>query len=1049
MKLFRSFLISLSMILVLVFVIACAGNRQTNGTPQAETLTDIMPTSQDNVLYLNLIWHQHQPLYYMDENGIYTRPWVRVHGTKDYYDMASTVAKYSNVHVTFNLTPVLLRQLNDFANDGAKDIYWQLAEKPASSLTNEDKRFLLQRFFDANSDHIIARFPRYQQLLEKRGGTDIQTIDAGLQSFTEQDYRDLQLWFNLAWFDPDFLTQAPLNSLVDKGRNFSEEDKIIIFSEARNIIQKIIPLHKTMQDNKQIEIITTPYAHPILPLVYSTKLALVGNPSAMMPELFTYPNDAIEQLNKSVDIYQQYFGKSPRGLWPGEGAVSQEVVPLIAQSGYQWMASGEPVLAQSLGIGNFTRNSDETVQQADALYRPYFVQGDDGKKVAIFFRDGVISDKLGFTYSGLSGEVAAQDLMQRLENIQNQIFIEGAKGPHIISIILDGENAWEYYDNDGKEFLNAFYRLLSESKTIKTVTPSEYLAMFPQQLALDHLFSGAWFSPNYDTWIGEKEEQTAWNYLGWTRAELAKYDLYKKKMISMEALAQAQDYMYLAEGSDWFWWYGSDQDSGQDEYFDTGFRALLAGVYETLGVKTPNFVNTPIIPRDNVQPIKPVQGLSSPLIDGIDSPNEWEQSAVYPADGLGGVGFNYLFDTKNLYIKLNGGVDDKSFDMLGVYIGAPDSVDNSAFAHQEDETLWLGFSATNLFEWKIGEDQLKMFLPENGIWTSGESTGEIVASTNCIEIAIPWQAMRVKNKEISALNSGDELKLTLLIREKQRDNATKKSLLPAAGPTQLIVPDIGNITTLLNIDDPLNDDHGPGTYTYPDDVVFEDNVFDLRSFQVAYNDQDYIFKFEMAAPITNPWGAGNNLALQTLDVYIDIDPGEGTGSRLLLPGRNAALESGNGWDFMLWAEGWTPQIITPDPTSGDLKTLNAEFKIVVNAPSGEVTLRIPKNTISSYFQQQDRDVGNPIGWGFVAAVLSQDGFPSTGVWRVRDINQIAEQWRFGGASTDTNHTRIIDLALSADFAPTQENILSNFTSSTISMGELVADDFSQIPLLRP
>lgn len=241
--------------------------------PAEPTPTPATEMAED-VLYLNLMWHQHQPLYYKDENGVYTRPWVRVHATKDYYDMAYLVSQYPNVHVTFNLTPVLLRQLEDFVNNGAKDLYWVMTEKPANQLSEDDKRFILQRFFDANWDKLIGRYPRYKELLEKRGGTDAEAIQNALTTFTEQDFRDLQIWWNLVWFDPMFLNQPPLKDLVEKGRNFSEEDKEIIFREARRIMAETVPLHRKLQEAGQIEVTTTPYAHPILPLLIDGLLAV-------------------------------------------------------------------------------------------------------------------------------------------------------------------------------------------------------------------------------------------------------------------------------------------------------------------------------------------------------------------------------------------------------------------------------------------------------------------------------------------------------------------------------------------------------------------------------------------------------------------------------------------------------------------------------------------------------------------------------------------------------------------------------------------------------
>jgi len=350
------------------------------------------PAPDKDILYVNLTWHQHQPLYYKNEDDVYTRPWVRAHATKDYLDMAQKVAEYEDVHVTFNFTPSLIRQLNDIAN-GAKDIYWVLGEKPVSELTSEEKRFILERFFDVDWDNIISRYPRFQELLDKRGGTDEASIDAAMESFTNQDYLDLKIWFNLAWFDPVFLSEEPLLGLVEKGEGFVESDKEVLFTKVLEVVQDVITYHKQLQDSGQIEVTTTPYAHPIPPLIYNNQLSLVGNPSAKMPGIpFAYPQDAQEHLVLSVEMYEENFGIGVHSLWPGEGAVAQDVVPMIAQAGYTFMQTGEPVLAKSLGIESFTRDSEGFGQEVDDLYRPYYVSDDSGNWVSVFFPEGDPAD---------------------------------------------------------------------------------------------------------------------------------------------------------------------------------------------------------------------------------------------------------------------------------------------------------------------------------------------------------------------------------------------------------------------------------------------------------------------------------------------------------------------------------------------------------------------------------------------------------------------------------------------------------------------------------
>jgi alpha-amylase/alpha-mannosidase (GH57 family) len=405
---------SLFVICLLVFALTASA---------CETTTPV-PPPEEQPIYLSIIWHQHQPVYFKDpESGIYAKPWVRVHATKDYVDMAAILKEYPDIRATFNLTPSLLRQIDDL-NQGAKDLYWVTAEIPATELTDEDKDFLLARFFDTNR-RIIARFPRYQELLEKRdrGGA--------LETYTGDDYRDLQILFNLAWVDPDWLAQEPLASLVTKGRDYSEEDKAILFEEHRRLISEVIPIHKELQDARQIEITMTPYAHPILPLLISTDLARVAMPDVDLRGVrFTYGLDAVAQIRLGVELYEEQFGRPPAGMWPAEGSVSQEIVGMVARAGIRWMASDEGVLANSLGFPSFTRNSQEVVTEPDKLYRPYYVQSSQGETVAIVFRDVVISDRVGFIYSGLTGSLAATDFINRIHAIRDALIESGAEGPH-------------------------------------------------------------------------------------------------------------------------------------------------------------------------------------------------------------------------------------------------------------------------------------------------------------------------------------------------------------------------------------------------------------------------------------------------------------------------------------------------------------------------------------------------------------------------------------------------------------------------------------------
>jgi alpha-amylase/alpha-mannosidase (GH57 family) len=1013
--------------------------------PTEEPAPTEAPAPKD-AIYLSLVWHQHQPLYYKDADGVYTRPWARAHATKDYYDMAAILRSYPDVHVTFNLTPVLIRQLDDLAA-GAKDYYWVLSEIPADQLDNEQKRFILTRFFDANWDHMIARCPRYEQLLDLRGrDAEPETIEAALAAFTEQDLRDLQTWWNLAWFDPSFLQQEPLQSLVEKGRDFSEADKQVIFEEVRRVLQMVIPEHKALQDAGQIEVIVTPYAHPILPLLYASDLHGVGDPGATLPTRFSYPNDGIAQVQKAVEVYESHYGRPPRGMWPAEGAVAQEIVKSVADAGFTWMASGEGVLAKSLGLDGFTRDADETVEQADALYRPYYVRDRDGPPVAIIFRDLRMSDLIGFEYSGTPAQEAAADFIARVEAIRARLKAEGAEGPHLVSVILDGENAWEHYDNDGIDFLNALYTRLSESETIITVTPLEYLALFPAQRELENLWPGAWFSTDYATWIGEPEENTGWEYLLRTRKTLAQYDL-KGKEIAPDKLAQALDFMYLAEGSDWFWWYGADQDSGTDTYFDEGYRALLRGVYESLGEPVPPFVDAPIIAAQTAPALQEPTGIITPIVDGLAADGEWRAAGRYEARGGAQAraadviaAFYYGYDAQNLYVRVDARQDwaELGAAIVGLYVGVPgvaSPIGAARFGTGDDQPTLLGFNATHLAEAALKGGALAAAALStaggnltNPLWGDPIPLEQVAVGNRVLEMAIPFASL-------GELSAGDGLRLSLVVSQSERD----VQQLPEAGLARLVLPDLSSVAWFLVVDDPPGDDNGSGNYTYPTDAVFEPAVFDLKRFSVGLDPSNLVFKFETNGPINNVWGSGLGLSVQTLDVYLDTDPSAGSGARLLLEGRNAALEAGNGWEYAVWVEGWNQKVLQPDANGKPVETSGENVKVIVDPAQQAVTLRVP---LALFGEGAD-----PTVWGYAAALLSQDGFPASGVRRVRDVLPRAEQWRIGGGPDDTNHTRIMDLAWPADASPAQAEILGDYPPSQANVGSLAPDDFAQIPLL--
>jgi alpha-amylase/alpha-mannosidase (GH57 family) len=1022
-------LIALLLALALVAA-ACSGDSEetttTTAAPATTTTTTRAPTTtttQPDVLdpegfYLMLMWHQHQPLYPLDENGNVTRPWVRVHATKDYYDHAAIIEQYPGVVATINLTPVLLLQLEALAN-GTKDVYWVLSEIPAADLTDEDKAYIEARFFDTNPG-IVARFPRYQELADKRSAGD---------AYTTQDYLDLQILFNLAWTDPDFLATEPLASLVAKGRDFAEEDKEVLFAKHLEIIEAVIPLHARLWDEGVIEVTTTPLAHPILPLISDTSLAAAGDPAALLPDnRFQEIPDATEHVRRGLAEAERLLGRTPNGMWPGEGSVAQLVMSLFSREGVQWVATGEDVLARSLDM-TFTRDSNDVVEQVE-LYKPWNAQLTRNPDIAMFFRDVRLADLLGFEYSGMSGAAAADDFMRRLRNVKEVIDASGDPGPHVISVILDGENAWEYYENDGKDFLNALYANLQEADFVRTVTPTQYLEAFGDQTqGLDEVFPAAWFQPNFATWIGEPEEADAWDYL--YRARQDYRDAEQSGEVAEDALAAAFEKMLFAEGSDWFWWYGSDQESGNDDYFDAAYRELLGQMYDALGQERPLYVSVPIIPETVLNPTASPEDLVTITVDNTIDDAEWATAGRYEA--LGGDLLDavyYGFDVDNLYVRVDFarevlGDADAAFDL---YLGIPSAgADRGATL----AGTVLGFGATHVVQWR-GTDPVTvtepMTLPALGREDRFSEIGELLDAGfdgDRIEFALPLE-------RLGTLEVGDLVPFRLV----DRTGAVDDGLFPAAGLAAASVPDISNVEPLLAVTDPVGDDHGPGTYTYPTDGVFAAGSYDLEAFSVGQSGEELVFTFDVVAPIQNSWNSPRGFSIQTFDLYIDQDPGAGTGIRTMIGGRNAALGPDDGWEYGITVEGWYPAIYVANP-DGTAERTEPTFTVITVGDKGRVIARVPASLLGE---------GDPAAWGYAVVVMSQEGYPSSGVVRVRDVEEAAGQWRVGGGTGSINDSRILDV-LYPD-PGVQEQLLSDYTGvATGSIDDLGPDDFGTVPLV--
>src|SRR5262249_43877790 len=516
-------------------------------------------------------WHMHQPYYEDLVTREHILPWVRLHGLKDYYGMVALLREFPDVRMTFNLVPSLLLQLQAFAEDRARDRFLELSLKPAAELDYREIDFILENFFHAQRQQMIDIYPRYAELLARRGGSlptpeDRRTAAA---RFSVDDLRDLQVWHKLAWIDPLYLDgDARVRTLVGKGRSFSEQDKRILRDVELEILNRVIPEYRDAAARGQIEISASPFYHPILPLLCDTDIYLRTHPNSRMPrQPFRHPEDAADQLERAAALHERLFGRRPAGLWPSEGSVSDAMVPLVAAAGFKWMATDELILARSLGA-TLSRDGRGHVEQPERLYVPYIVRA-GGASVACAFRDHSLSDLIGFTYSGWDAERAAEDFVTRLAEAGQRYRERTGGGEALIPIILDGENAWEHFAGGGRPFFRALYRRLTAHPELKTVTMAEACASARQELT--GIFPGSWIDANFYIWIGHQDDQKAWSQLVDARAALEHARAAGGAAIDATSLAQAHEEMLIAEGSDWFWWYGDDHSSAHDFEFDDLF----------------------------------------------------------------------------------------------------------------------------------------------------------------------------------------------------------------------------------------------------------------------------------------------------------------------------------------------------------------------------------------------------------------------------------------------------------------------------------------------
>jgi alpha-amylase/alpha-mannosidase (GH57 family) len=707
-------------------------------------------------LAVAFVWHMHQPYYRMSREGPFEMPWARMHALKDYADMVDILDAYPGLHQTFNLVPSLVEQLESYALGDFADVYWQHTVSPADQLTEAERVFVVDMMCPSSEFPRVRRSPRYLELARKKEAAGPRGIDACAAEFSTGEIRDIQVWFNLAWFDPVYTSEGPLADLVSRDRDFTEGDKEPLAREQARILRNTLSTYRRASQEGRIELTTSPYFHPILPLLVNSDSARIARGDITLPlRRFAHPEDAREQVLRALAKHEQVFGVRPRGMWCSEQAVGEDVVPLLTATGLTWTISDEGVLARSLRI-DLPRSDEGHLLDPKVLYRPYRLNR-EGSSLDIVFRDRVLSDLLGFTYQTWAPQDAAANLIWRLREARRNL--AGTDEAHLVTIALDGENAWEYYSRDGHDLLAHLYEGLSNDPGFRCVTVGEFLAEHEPVHELPWLHTGSWINADLSTWMGDPAHGPAWDLLHEARDFVA-----ADRDHLPEIREEAWRHILVAEGSDWFWWFSEHQESGVDYLWDLNFRRHLQQAYRVLGQSPPPDLFAPILTQGPGSEAQEPAGAFTPVIDGmISQPQEWSMAglrraprggAMHRAEDLILDEVRYGADEHNLYLLFRPGPAGLSAGtVVATYFsnhaGRPPadhdtgSTDRIRFHGQTRGDTEMGFPLTRELLVQVegpGRASASLGLPDQGRWTVGTPMRE-AALGDVLEVALPLRAL--------------------------------------------------------------------------------------------------------------------------------------------------------------------------------------------------------------------------------------------------------------------------------------------------------------------
>lgn len=699
-------------------------------------------------LSIAFCWHMHQPVYQMNYESDYLLPWVRLHTVRHYFPMVMELNKFKNLKLNFNIVPTLLDSIIDYSSN-ATDICSRLTVKDTRTLTPDDKEFILNNFFDAEYSSMILPYEEYNRLYQKRF-----TENCAISDFSPQEYADILAFFNLVWIDDSLYEKFPeVKKLLEKGKHFSLKDRKNIINIYKKIMKMFVPACKRFLKSKKLELLASPFYHPILPImmdIENVQKDFLTVDSSLSDMDMT--DSAKEQLIEAINRLEKVFSIKIKGSWIPEMGLSKKVLELLSELNIKWTISDEGILAKSANF-SFERDYKGHLEDPYHLMKPYKF-----KDLSIIFRDSVIPDMINYEYANQPSDEAAKDLYDRIKVIQDKLK-NSPDNKHLLTIALDCENCWNYYSENGRIFLEKIYKMIEEDESLETVLVNEYLDQDSHHNELNDFQLGSWKNQDFQMWIGEPVKNLAWGYVKNVKKDMDKYIAQNKKGINIYL---AKKELYLCQGSDWFWWYGEPNNSGQDHLFDFLFREHLKSVYKYLNEDYPKYLDIPLISTIVTEDIEndiPI----TPSMNGFVDDFEWDKAhsiKIHEGPELQGQKlfekFCYCVDRDKFYIRLYLSENSENVNpflhQIYVYMKNPNR--QQAWSNVrlicKDENISPVMKEKFHNELRISMMDKKLYpvrftkAIDNNLWAIRDSERIQIVYNNVIDIAIPFEELDIR-----------------------------------------------------------------------------------------------------------------------------------------------------------------------------------------------------------------------------------------------------------------------------------------------------------------